>query len=134
MEQIAILGVVVFGFIALFHAFNTVRSLRRAAKHRPANRPRRPVYSKDSARAMAQGLVREVAAKKERLVEQARESGVVPAELEAALEESRAYFRERVEPRLRPVFNAAVDEVILGREPAGSSADEPKGESSEETS
>ena len=113
MEQIAILGVVVFGFIALFHAFNTIRSLKKLAKHRPASRPRRPVYSEESARAMARGLVREVADKHERLVEQARRDGNVPPELEQALEESRLYFRERVEPRLRPLFNLVVDEVVL---------------------
>jgi hypothetical protein len=69
LEQMAILGVVVFGFIALFHAFNTIRSLKKLSKRDPASRLRRPVCSEDSARAMARGLVRELADKHEGLVE-----------------------------------------------------------------
>lgn len=117
MEQIAILGVVVFAFIALFHSFNTIRSLKRASKRRDGHRPRRPIGSPASARSMAEGLIREVSTKHEELCERAREQGVIGPELLEALEEPRLYFRERVDVRCRPVFNQVVDERILGLEP-----------------
>lgn len=115
MEQIAILGIVVFGFIALFHAFNTVRSIKRLAARQGSQRPRRPMTSEASARTMAQGLVREVIEKHETAATQARGSGACGPELTEALEEARLYFRERVDTRCRPVFNQVVDEIILGR-------------------
>ena len=117
MEQIAILGVVVFAFIALFHSFNTIRSLKKLSKRRDGHRPRRPISSPASARSMAEGLIREVAAKHEDLCEQARQRGALGRELREALEEPRQYFRERVDVRCRPIFNQVIDERILGLEP-----------------
>jgi hypothetical protein len=108
---------VIFGFIAVFHAFNTLRSLKKLARRGGEHRPRRPISSPASARTVAQGLIREVIAEHGELVERARERGAVGPELTVALEEPRQYFRERVDPRCRPIFNQVVDEQILGQEP-----------------
>lgn len=117
IEQIAILGVVIFGFIAVFHAFNTLRSLKKLTRRSGEHRPRRPICSPASARTVAEGLIREVISKRGELVERDRERGVVGPELTVALEEPRQYFRERVDARCRPIFNQVVDELLLGLEP-----------------
>ncbi len=64
---------------------------------------------------IARGLIREVSEKHESFVAQSREAGNITPELEPHLEEARQYFRERVEPRLRPVFHTAVNELILNK-------------------
>jgi hypothetical protein len=117
MEQIAILGVVIFAFIALFHSFNTIRSLKKMSRRRDGHRPRRPISSPASARSMAEGLIREVGEKHEGLFDKAREQGAIGPELLEALEEPRQYFRERVDARCRPIFNQVIDERILGLDP-----------------
>lgn len=116
LEQLAILGVAIFGLIAIVHAFNTVRGLRRIARRpRTEGRMRRLISGEGSARAVARSLLREVVAKHGPLVERARESGRLAPELEDALAEAQEYYRERVDKRLRPLFHEAVDAVILGR-------------------
>lgn len=117
LEQLAILGIGIFGFIALVQAFNTVRNIKRSSRGAGQGRPRRPVGSADSALTMARGLVREVRSRHESLASQARETGQISGELEEHLEEARRYYRERVESRLRPLFHQAVNELILDREP-----------------
>jgi hypothetical protein len=116
IEQVALIGIVLFAAIAALHGFNTVRGIRRAAGQRVAEgRPRRLVSSEPVAREMARSLTREVAAAHEAAAARSREAGRVDPELSAVLERAQAHFRERVEPRLRAVFHQAVDEVILGK-------------------
>jgi hypothetical protein len=87
------------------------------SKRGSGHRPRRPISSPASARAMAEGLIREVGSKHEGLFDEARERGAIGPELLEALEEPRQYFRERVDVRCRPIFNQVIDERILGIEP-----------------
>ena len=116
LEQLAILGIIIFGFIVIVHAFNTARSIKKLNRRGSMGRNRRLVGGDAAARATAAGLVREVAGKHEALAAQAQETGQVPPELEAALHEARVYYLDRVEKRHKPLFNQAVDEILLGKE------------------
>jgi len=117
LEQLALLAVVVFGIGAVLYAFKTIRSVKGLQRRRDDHRPRRLISSPASAKTVAEGLIKEVSEKHGSLVERARREGVIGPELLEALEEPRQYFRERVEVRCRPMFNAVIDERILGREP-----------------
>jgi DNA-binding transcriptional LysR family regulator len=116
VEQVALIGIVLFAAIAVLHGFNTVRGIRRAAARAGGEgRMRRLVASDPVAREVARGVVREVAAAHPEATIRSREAGRVDPDLLAPLDKAEAYFRERVEPRLRPLFHLAVDEVILGK-------------------
>lgn len=117
LEQLALMGILVFGIGAVLYAFRTIGSINRLRRRPGEHRPRRPINSPASARAMAEGLIREVGTRHEELVARAREQGTIGPELLEALEEPRQYFRERVDVRCRPIFNQVVDEKILGRAP-----------------
>lgn len=123
LEQLAILGIAIFGFIVVVHAFNTVRAIKKASRRGTGGRTRRLVGGDAAARATAEGLVREVAAKHEALAAQARETGRLPAELEAPLQAARTYYLDRVEKRHKPLFNRAVDAILLGRDGAETPTD-----------
>jgi len=111
----AILAIAVFGFIALLQAVNTARAIKRSSA-RPSGRFRRPVAGDAAALELARSLVREAAGRHGAEAVEAGETGDIPAKLEAALEECRAHYRERVEHRHRILFNRAVDEIILRRD------------------
>ena len=116
VEQVALVGIVLFAAIAALHGFNTVRGIRRnASRTAGEGRMRRLVSSDPVAREVARGVVREVAAAHPEAAARSREAGRVDPELDKPLEKAQAYFRERVEPRLRPLFHLAVDEVVLGK-------------------
>ena len=119
IEQLAILGIVVFGFIALMQAFSTVRSIKRGNRkttdRASASRYRRPVGSGVAARSIADGLVREIMEKHEALAREALDTGVIPKSLEEILADTHSYFRERVESRHRGLFHTAVNELLLNK-------------------
>jgi biopolymer transport protein ExbB/TolQ len=117
LESIAILGVVIFAFIALAHGINTARSIRRLTRDRSAGRPRRPIAGEAAARQLAESIVREVAAKHEDEAAETRAGEGIPAELEEALEKAREHYCDRVERRHRALFHRAVDSVLLDRAP-----------------
>lgn len=117
LEQLALLGIGIFAFIALVQAFNTARSIKRSSGKTVSGRYRRPVGSDQSARSMARSLVRECCERNEEQAREASESGRIPEQLEADLDEARRHFRERVEHRHRPIFNEAVDEIVLHKDP-----------------
>ena len=122
IEQLAILGIVVFGFIALMQAFSTVRSIKKAkrktADRVATSRYRRPVGSSVAARSIADGLVREIMEKHEALAKEALDTGIIPASLDEILQDTHAYYRERVETRHKALFHTAVNELLLNkREP-----------------
>ncbi len=119
IEQLAILGIVIFGFIALMQAFSTVRSIkkvnRKATDRLSSTRYRRPVGSGVSARLIADGLVREIMEKHKALAEEAADTGIIPESLDEILRETHAYYRERVESRHRALFHTAVNELVLNK-------------------
>ena len=116
LEQLAILGIIIFAFIVIVHAFNTARSIKKLNKRGSMGRTRRLVGGDAAARATAEGLVREAAAKHEQQADEARETGTIPKELEASLQEARVYYLDRVERRHKHQFNKAIDRILLGKE------------------
>ncbi len=119
IEQLAILGIVVFGFIALMQAFSTVRSIKKTKKKNidrlSTTRYRRPVGSAVAARSVADGLVREIMEKHEALAKEALDTGIIPESLDEILRDTHAYYRERVEPRHKALFHIAVNELLLNK-------------------
>ena len=119
IEQLAILGIVIFGFIALMQAFSTVRSIKKVNKKTTdrlsTTRYRRPVGSGVAARLIADGLVREIMEKHEALAKEALDTGIIPESLDEILAETHAYYRERVESRHRTLFHIAVNELVLNK-------------------
>ena len=113
LEQLALFAIAVFSFMALAAMFNTFLSVRRMGRGRDFRRMRRAVKGEDSARSVARSVVREVAENNSEEVRKSRLSGRPTAALQEALDEARAYFSERVDPRLRSVFNDVVNEMIL---------------------
>ena len=116
LEQLALFAIVVFAIMAAGAFFNTVRSFRRSKKQMKVFRVRRLIGGKDSAQAVANSVVCEIAQLLSREVEKTKELGVLTVPLEEALEDGRAYYLGRVESRHRALFNQAVDRFILGKE------------------
>ena len=121
VEQLALLGIAVFSFMAIVSLYSAVRSYKRAFKQQPM-RIRRLIGGKDSARAVARSIVRETAEKHEAEVRKSRETGRVTESLEDALAEARAYFLSRVEPIHRTLFSEAVNDIILNETNSGEAA------------
>ncbi len=119
IEQLAILGIVVFGFIALMQAFSTVRSIKKTNKKTTdrlsTSRYRRPVGSGVAARSIADGLVREIMEKHQALAKEAMDTGIIPASLDEILQDTHAYYRERVDARHRALLHSAVNELVLNK-------------------
>ncbi len=119
IEQLAILGIVVFGFIALMQAFSTVRAIRKTKRKNTdrlsTTRYRRPVGSSVAARSIADGLVREIMEKHKALAKEALDTGIIPASLDEILADTHAYYRERVETRHKALFHTAVNELLLNK-------------------
>ncbi|MCP4605787.1 MAG: hypothetical protein GY847_35580 [Proteobacteria bacterium] len=113
LELLAILGIAVFGFMAIATSFNAVRSIKRMTRRTDFHRIRRLVRSPDLARSTAQSVVREVASENSLEVQKAAEQGRLTPELEQALAEAETYFLSRVESKHRALFTQAVDEIIL---------------------
>ena len=116
LEQLAIFGIVVFAVMALGAFVNTVRSFRRSKKTTKVFRVRRLIGGKDSARAVANSVVCEIAQLHPQEVDKSKELGVLTAPLEEALAEAHTYYLGRVESRHRALFTQAVDRFILGKE------------------
>ena len=115
LEQLALFAIVVFAVMALAAFVNTVRSFKRSKKQTKPFRVRRLIGGKDSARAVANSVVCEIAQLHIEEVERAKETGAIPQSLQEALEEARVYYLGRVESRHRALFTEAVDRYVLGR-------------------
>ncbi len=115
LEQLAVLGIVVFAFMALTTAYNAARTIKRMSKRSDLGRFRRLVGSPDSAESVAMSVVGEVAKKHPEEVQTARELEVLTSVLEKALEEAETYYLNRVESRYRVLFSRAVDRIIFER-------------------
>ncbi|MCP4675568.1 MAG: hypothetical protein GY854_08700 [Deltaproteobacteria bacterium] len=120
LEQLAILGIVIFGFMAATTAFNTVRSIKRSSPRSGLHRVRRLVGSKEMARSMAESLVREIARNHPDEVKMSQELEILAPELEEPLNQAEAYYLSRVESRHRVLFSRIVEDIILGRETSDS--------------
>ena len=113
IQQLAILGIVIFGFMIVVVTFNTIRTYKRVKRIKPM-RVRRLVGGRDSAMAMAESLVKEVMAQHPEETAQATANKKLPKPLEERLDGVRRYYLSRVEPVHKTIFNATVDRLILG--------------------
>ena len=121
IEQLALLGILIFGFMAAVNIFSTLRTYRKYKRMKPI-RVRRLVGGKESAKALAESLVNDVMEKHPLLISTAKQSRRLPNELEKILDDVRIYYLNRVEPIHKTLFNDAVDTLILNSEtPAGHS-------------
>ena len=112
LEQLAMIGIAVFSFMALTTAFGAIRSARRLGASNQLQRVRRLVGSAESAQAIAESIAREIVENNGQAVETLRQTGRLDPVLEKAIAEARAYFLGRVEPRLRTIFSKTVDDII----------------------
>jgi hypothetical protein len=115
IEQLALLGIIIFGFMAVVNIFNTVRTYRRYHRMKPM-RVRRLVGGKESAKAIAESLIKDVMADNPEATRIARQSGNLPPELSEKLNEVRAYYLNRVEPIHKTLFNETVDTLLHDRD------------------
>jgi hypothetical protein len=122
IEQLAILGIIVFSFMAIVSLFNAIRTYKRTRRWRPM-RVRRLIGGQESARLMAESIVREIADKLEAEVLVSRERGALTERLEEALADARIYFMGRVEPMHKTLFSEAINKIILEHAPADNELD-----------
>lgn len=123
IEQLALLGIIVFGFMAVVNVFNSIRSYKRHNRMKPM-RVRRLIGGKESALALAESLVNDVISKHKDAAANARQTGRLPPDLETTLEELRTYYLGRVEPIHKTLFNEAVDKLILKRDTSNTKRDQ----------
>ena len=117
LEKLALMGIVIFAFMALVKMLSSVREAKKSTARRMiSKRPRRQVGSEASARQIADGLVGEVAGRWESEARQAAETGVIPAKLESDLDKAMAHYKERVVPRFRGLFYESINQIILKRQ------------------
>ena len=124
LEQLALLGIALFAFMALASSFNAIRSFKRMSPGK-LQRVRRLIGGDASALTMARSVVTEVKEKHPQAALESKELGMLAHELEEPLEEARTYFLGRVENRHRALFNRAVDENHPGARTPGPAAEQP---------
>jgi hypothetical protein len=113
VEHLAVLGIVIFGFMAVMNLFTAVRSFKRFRRVRGAAiRVRRLIGGPDAAMAVARSVVKGISEKLPGDVANCRETGTFSNELEKSLDVGRRYYLSRVEPIHRELFTKAVDEII----------------------
>lgn len=112
-EKLAIFGILIFGFMALVQGLRTVHEAKRQARRKGRKRPRRQVSAEPVAMEIAEGLISEAAAKHPALRDEAEKSGVLPKKLEHELNLARQHYNERVSPRFKGLFYAAIDKVVF---------------------
>jgi hypothetical protein len=115
LEQLALLGIVIFGFMAVVNVFNAIRTYKRVKRMKPM-RVRRLVGGRESAMAMAESLIKEIMAQHPEEIAEAMETKALPASLEERLNGVREYYLSRVEPVHKPLFNEVVNALILSKE------------------
>jgi hypothetical protein len=115
LEQLALLGIVIFAFMALASSVNMIRAMKRSSRRKEVFRVRRKIAGPDSAKAVALSVINEIVQKHPDEVEKSKNQGKIRPELEQELETAREYYLGRVESRHRALFNLVVDKIILGR-------------------
>lgn len=115
LEQLALLGIAVFAFMAVTTFFNTVRTIKRMTQGTTRQRARRLIGAPTPAKAVAVAVVEEISGRHPEEVELSRERGQLTETLEKALNEGRAYFLSRVESRHRIMFSEAIDEIVFNK-------------------
>jgi predicted Holliday junction resolvase-like endonuclease len=112
LEQLALLAIALFAFMAIVNMFYSVRSIKRASGFK-SERVRRLVGGTDCARAVAESVIKEIIAKYPDEAARASQAKKLSSDLEAEVEKARTYYLGRVEAVHKPLFNDAVDKLIL---------------------
>lgn len=112
VEQLALLAIAVFSFMALANMFNSVRAIKHAMRFKP-ERIRRLIGGKESARAVAESIVKDIAQKFPAEANASMKARKITPELDKELEKARAYYLSRVEPIHKSLFNEALDSILL---------------------
>jgi hypothetical protein len=120
VEHLAILGIAIFGFMAVMNLYTALRTLKRS-KIRPLGRMRRLIGGPDAARAVAMSVVREIADRYPEELSKSQEVCELTPPLEEALQKGREYYLSRVEPIHRGLFTDAIDHIVFERESVTSS-------------
>ena len=124
-EKLAIFGILIFGFMALTQAYRTVHEAKKMSRRRGRKRPRRQVSAEPVAMEIAVSLVKETVAKFPSQQADAEKTGMLPKKLEHELKLTREHYLERVSPRFKGLFYAAIDEVVFKKDTAAKSKSEP---------
>ncbi len=113
LEQLALLGIGVFGFMALAVFINAWRTVKRTGQQLRPQRMRRLLGGEELARSVARSVVGEVASNHPDAVRQSRRKGQLTPDLEQALDKARDYYTKRVESRYRVLFTMVVNEIVF---------------------
>ena len=116
IDHLAVLGIVIFGFMAVMNLFTSLRSFKR---HRRATvtRIRRLISGPEAARAVAESIVHDIEKTHQDDISRYRDTGNVSPPLETAFEKGREYYLTRVEAIHTELFSKVVDELILQKKP-----------------
>ena len=114
VEHLALLGIAIFGFMAVMNLFTALRSFKRS-RRQSVIRVRRLIGGPDAAMAVARSVVKDISEKLPEDVATCRETGHYSPELEKSLNTGREYYVSRVEPIHRELYTRAIEEIILRR-------------------
>ena len=84
----------------------------------PTTSARLLITQTQSARRLARAIASDIALYHDDTVRQARAGGAIPESLAAGIEEGRALYRDRVTPENEPLFDHAIDDIVLLKRPA----------------
>ncbi len=108
VEHLAVLGIVIFGFMAVMNLFSALRTFKRSRRNN-VTRVRRLIGGPDAAMALARSVAKNIF---DKYTDGQSPSREMTEELERALEEGRQYYTSRVESIHRELFTKAIDELI----------------------
>ncbi len=114
VEQLALLGIAVFAFMAVVNMFQSVRYIRNSSQYKH-ERVRRLVGGKESANAIAESVIKNILSDNYEEVMLSRKQGKATSVLEEKLEKARAYYIGRVEPMHKSLFNDVCERIIFER-------------------
>ena len=114
VEQLALLAIALFAFMALVNMWSSVRAIKRSMRFKP-ERIRRFIGGAESARACAESILRDLAEKFPEETDASARAGQITEALSPEMDKARTYYLSRVEAIHKPLFNETVDKVILGK-------------------
>lgn len=115
LEQLALLGIVIFAFMAVATSFNAFRSFKRSRERSSSRLARRQISGTQAAYEVARSVVRETKKRHPAEAQASKDQGRLTKKMEKELAEAETYFLSRVESRHRALFTKALNELILDR-------------------
>jgi predicted RecB family endonuclease len=114
VEQLALLGIAVFAFMAVVNMLQSARSFKRTMRYKPI-RVRRLVGGTESARAIAESLIKEIILKFPDEAAASKRAKKLTAVLEDEIEKAAVYYFGRVEAIHKPLFNDSLNRIVFGK-------------------